>query len=108
MQNNHTPGPYHVGQGKAAVIIYDPNGNAIADAKTFHGKHEQGQAAANARLLAAASDMLEALEAIFRECALAQKYWGDGANGRQCDAARKAGLAAIAKARGEEVQHAHS
>jgi hypothetical protein len=54
----------------------------------------------NARLIAAAPEMLAALEAIFRECALVHKYWGDGSNTREADAAIAAATGAIVKAGG--------
>lgn len=56
----HTPGPWHVGCGRASHIVYAADGYAVADAKTFHLKHESADA--NARLIAAAPDMLAALE----------------------------------------------
>lgn len=48
----------------------------------------------------AAPDMLAALKALYEQCAMTQKYWGDGANTRAADEAIAAGLAAIAKAEG--------
>lgn len=60
---NYTPGPWHVGEHRN-IIIYDSQGNAISNANTFHGKHQQGQADANARLIAAAPELLEALKDI--------------------------------------------
>lgn len=71
MNSNHTPTPYHVGEGKASIIIYDSRGNAIADAKTFHGKHEDGQAEANAAFIVRAcnshAELLEALETLLKQ-----------------------------------------
>jgi hypothetical protein len=55
---------------------------------------------ANARLIAAAPELLEALEAIFRECALVHKHWDDGSNTREADAAIAAATGAIVKAGG--------
>lgn len=62
-ETKHTPGPWHVGDHRG-IIVYDVNGIAIADAKTFHGKHGEGAAEANARLIAAAPELLEALIAL--------------------------------------------
>lgn len=56
---SHTPGPWHVG-GKNGSIVYDDGGNAVADAKTFHGRHDGDVQAANAQLIADAPVMLEA------------------------------------------------
>ncbi len=59
---------------------------------------EQGEA--NARLIAAAPDLLAALVALFENCAMPHKYWGEGCNQKEADAAKEAGRAAIAKATG--------
>ena len=50
--------------------------------------------------LAAASDLLAALESLFEQCAMVHKHWGDGSNGKQAAAAIAAGRASIARARG--------
>lgn len=55
----HTPGPWRVGGD--GTIIYAPDGFAVANATVFHGRHP-GAAPANARLIAAAPDMLAELE----------------------------------------------
>jgi hypothetical protein len=56
-------GPYHVG-GKDQTIVFDPDGWAIADAKSFHGRHEPGAAQDNARLLAESWSLMKALRAV--------------------------------------------
>lgn len=67
MANNYTPGPWHVG-GKASVpIVYDAAGYAIADARTYHGRHAEGEASANARLMAEAPAMADELACIFED-----------------------------------------
>lgn len=58
MAPNHTPGPWHVG-GKDRTVIFAEDGYAVADTKSFHGKHRDGAAQANAHLIAAAPDLLE-------------------------------------------------
>lgn len=87
-----TPGPWHVGEGGAAMIIYDQNGYAVADAKTFHGKHAAYSAHDNARLIAAAPDLLAALN-------LAYEALGEERGFHQSTTAIKI-RAAIAKAEG--------
>lgn len=57
----HTKGPWHVSEKAMKPIIYDADGWAIADARTFHGKHGDDEAIANANLIAAAPDLLAAL-----------------------------------------------
>lgn len=58
----HTPGPWRTG-GKDGRIIYAADGFAVADATVFHGRHE-GEHSENARLIAAAPELLAALERI--------------------------------------------
>jgi hypothetical protein len=52
-------------------------------------------------LVAAAPDMLEALQNLYLHCAMIHKYWGDGCNQKESDSAIAAGEAAIKKALGE-------
>lgn len=59
----HTPGPWHVGVRQAHRIIYDTKGWAVADATVYHGKESHDEMMANARLIAEAPAMLEALRA---------------------------------------------
>jgi len=60
--NKHTPGPWHVGGGQQAQIVYDKDGWGIANAVVFHRKHKQGSTLANAKLIAAAPDLLALAE----------------------------------------------
>lgn len=55
--SKHTDGPWHLGGN--GFIVYAQNGYAICDVKTFHGRNDAD--AGNARLIAAAPDLLEAL-----------------------------------------------
>lgn len=56
-----TPGGWHVGGKDDTIIFDDATGYAIADAKTFHGKHGGLEVCqANARLMAAAPNLLKA------------------------------------------------
>jgi hypothetical protein len=55
---------------------------------------------ANARLIAAAPDLLDALKGLFEHCTMIHRVWGDGSNRKEADAAIAAGKAAIAKAEG--------
>lgn len=41
-------------------IIYGPDGFAVADATVFHGTFKEGETEANARLIAAAPELLAA------------------------------------------------
>jgi hypothetical protein len=58
------------------------------------------QATANARLIAAAPELLAALEGLFEHCAMVHKHWGDACNRLEADAAERAARAAVAKVRG--------
>lgn len=60
METKHTKGPWHTG-GKDDRVIYAADGYAVGNANVFHSKHE-GDEEANARLMAAAPELLEALQ----------------------------------------------
>ena len=62
MGAQHTPGPWHIGGKPQSPIIFGSDGFAVADATVFHGTFKEGQTEANANLIAAAPDLLEALE----------------------------------------------
>ena len=59
------------------------------------------QSEANARLIAFAPELLQAIKDLFRECAMVHKSWGDGDNTKEADAAIKRAKDAIAKATAE-------
>ena len=59
------------------------------------------QAEANARLIAAAPEMLEALQNLYLHCAMIHTKWGEGSNQKEASAAMNAGRRAIKKALGE-------
>ncbi len=72
-ERQHTPGPWRVGHVQGA-IVYAPDGFAVANACTYHGRHGHADVqAANARLMAAAPQMLAVLQEL-RECA---DYWSE-------------------------------
>ena len=103
----HTPGPWHVAEpySPEAIDLGDSNwllGETIASADGYalaaiwlgHGYHlRNGEAEANARLIAAAPDLLDALEAYHE--ALHACIASD------CTVEQCRGRAAIAKAKGE-------
>jgi hypothetical protein len=74
-------------------------GTFIADCN--FGTTDREVIATRAKLIAAAPELLESLEALFEQCAMVHMHWGDGDNTREADAAMTAGRAAIAKAKGE-------
>ena len=56
---------------------------------------------ANSGILSAAPELLESLQALFKECAMIHKVWGDESNKDAADAAIARAKAAIAKAIGK-------
>lgn len=66
----HTKGPWKIGVKQPKPIIYGPSGEQIADLRDPMLFEDENQA--NAHLIAAAPEMLEALEAVDRAWA------GDG------------------------------
>lgn len=61
----HTPGPWQVKPNSVGGPTVGPEGSVVADIRTYGGPHVGGrqhpQTDANARLIAAAPDLLEAL-----------------------------------------------
>lgn len=93
----HTPGAWEAKRDLARNYGFDitsDNGRKII-AETIGGEHE-----ANARLIAAAPDLLDALERLFENCAMVHNRWGDNCNQKEADAAIATARAAIAKAKG--------
>lgn len=89
-ETKHTPGPWHVEQGTDGVGVWDEM------ARTLIAAVDQPNAESNARLIAAAPEMLAALKACFAN--------GDPADGFDPENALTERLirAAIAKAEGKE------
>lgn len=96
----HTPGPwkYEKPFGVNIPVREGEAGGQII--RTWLQAHE-GEAEANARLIAAAPDLLAALESLFENCSMIHSQWGEGGNAREADQAITNAKAAIAKARGE-------
>lgn len=73
MNMKHTPGPWHIGM-QPGPIIYGPNGEQVAD---LRGERktlvvELDEAVANTKLIAAAPELLAALEA-WVDCEIASQ-----------------------------------
>ena len=92
-----TSGPWHAGEGRMAIIVFDQRGYAVADAKNYHGAQGPGEAEANARLLAAAPELLAALQFIVSE---EHPPFGSK-RAERVETARRMALEAIAKATGK-------
>ena len=93
--SEHTPGPWTVEHDEATKVL-DADGCTLAWVGHLHlrGRRSSEEVGANARLIAAAVDMLEALEAIVADAEYLALV-GDN------HARRMAAKAAIAKAKGE-------
>lgn len=63
MSAKYTPGPWHVGVRQAGAPIYDSHGWQVAEASPFDVK-ANAECKANARLIAEAPAMVEALRTI--------------------------------------------
>ena len=59
MKPNHAPAPWHLGESNP-WLIYAADGYAVADVRTWHGRHPD--IGADARLIAAAPDLLAACQ----------------------------------------------
>ncbi len=88
-----TKGTWEVKRGSESFYVKTPT-RMVAKLSGLH----TDEAKANAKLIAAAPELLAALEAMFEECSMIHKHWGEGCNQKQADAAIKAGCDAIAKA----------
>ena len=60
---NHTPGPWH----SHGSIVYNAAGWAICNAIIYHGNFGQAETQANATLISAAPELLEALKACLED-----------------------------------------
>lgn len=102
MNTKHTPGPWKA-EGWKGIVVNDSNGHTLALAPGCSYSIEE--MAANARLIAAAPDLLEALQNVIASTAL-PSAWSDDISEAQwqrqrLDECRDFARAAIAKATGE-------
>jgi len=88
--DTHTPGPWHMGKRGGNPAIYGKDGTEVAE--ILHGLTPEWRG--NARLIAAAPEMLAALEEL-----CADKYLADPINADRMGKAK----AAIAKVKGGEA-----
>jgi len=92
MTHTHTPGPWHIGKRAADVAIYGPKGEEVAKILGFFNDDEENKA--NARLISASPNLLEALQMLMPQ----EPREADSYDRAMWDNAR----AAIAKATGKE------
>lgn len=96
--SNHTPGPWNVSRKKLGTIEHtDPSG--LVDTVAFTSGDTSGSPSANARLIAAAPDLLAACEVVWDSCDAEGRIMLP-ANGKTITELRSA----IAKAKGEPTR----
>lgn len=98
MKTEHTSGSWHIGKRTFAPYVYGPKGEEVAGPSTFTSGHDE--TLANARLIAAAPELLAALYA--SEIALRSVLHSNV----QVDAAFEQVRKAIARATGAEAEGA--
>lgn len=103
----HTPGPWkHYRRSSTdpdelhRFFIGQPEGNNHIIANTVK-EYESIDDEANARLIAAAPDLLDALERLFEHTAMIHNGWGEIDNTKEANSAIRDARAAIAKAKGD-------
>ena len=106
-QARHTPGPWKLfdgrsssrGEGQLVIGAFDCARQAAPRIAWVNETTPQmNQFTPDARLIAAAPDLLEALKAVFEHCEMVHNRWGEDSNLTEANAAIAAGRAAIAKA----------
>jgi len=113
-ETKYTPGPWHTidrVDGRHHTVAIMANWSSEEGmphpliAQTLHGLGhvDKETALANARLIASAPNLLEALKSLFEHCAMVHKHWGEGSNQKEANAAIADAKAAIAKATGETL-----
>lgn len=95
----HTPGKWNTDPDCEHETVVDEHGNLIADCAIFGLERGQEENQANARLIAAAPDLLEALNACRIELMYLIEQTKSRKGGSVCSA-HSAAVAAIAKATG--------
>jgi hypothetical protein len=94
---SHTPGLWIVNYDGLNIDAKQDDGvEQIASVNRSNDERE-----ANARLIASAPELLEALKGLFEHCAMVHKHWGAGSNASEAQAAQDFARAAIAKAEGK-------
>ena len=93
----HTPGKLvYSNDGKGGFILN--TAGLIICTMNHYCKDSASHAAFIVRACNSHDALVGALKALFEHCAMVHKYWGDGSNAKEADAAIKSARAAIAAA----------
>jgi hypothetical protein len=98
---NYTPGPWivhHVDTAAHNPYILQDDERCPSKVIAIIFDYDPNTRPHNAALIAAAPELLDALKALFDNCQMIHKHWGDGDNTKEADAAIASARAAIAKA----------
>jgi hypothetical protein len=95
--SKHTPGKWEVygSETSNAVWVKSANGR-ICTMKPCEND------LSNARLIAAAPEMYEALKGLFEHCAMIHKHWGEGSNQKDANLAIAKAQSILTKIEGVE------
>ena len=97
MNTKHTPGPWHVGKRFPAGAIYDAKGGEVCG---FSNLLHPAEIAANARLIAAAPDLADALRVIIKQAETTRLAFPNAAGRDDWQQVILIARAALAKAEG--------
>lgn len=96
----HTQGPWYLKDG--AIIAYDEDMTIEVARMGAIRLQDDDEAEANGHLIAAAPEMYAALGALFAECVMSHRYWGENNNQKAANEAIEAAKAALTKAGGRQ------
>lgn len=100
-QVTHTQGEWIVNDGiRNQLYVEVTGGGFICDMQLDATETGKGQVLSDARLIAAAPELLEALKELYKQCAMIHMYGGDASNSKEGALAIQRGLDVIAKAEG--------
>ena len=94
-----TPGPWsYTGTSDWATVFRSGTNEHICG---IISKEKKANAAFIVRACNSHDALVSALQSLFEHCAMVHKYWGDGSNTKEADAAIESARAAIKSATGQ-------
>jgi hypothetical protein len=97
-KSKFTPGPWYTIHPESGEVAHEKTGNTIARCVWAINDMDYS---ANARLIAEAPSMYDALRALFANCTMVHTVWGDGCNQKEADEAIASARAILARIEGE-------